>query len=922
VRQVNWLLLVLFVALAGCDKVTPEQHLNRATQYSASGELTSAVIELKNALQKEPLFGAARLELGRLYLVTGDYPAAVKELERALDLGQDPDSVRPYLLQAKMFIGRYNEVLGALDEAGELSPTLMAIKGQALVLAKDSDGARELFRQALAQDNSLAEAYIGLAQLALQDDNTAEATRILTDGVAAVTNNRRLWLAKADSDLRAGHRDAARDAYRAASRVPGGGFAPDIGLVRVAVLGENYKDASEILDELARKAPRDPNVNYFRALVAFQTNDFAGAENALDQVLARVPNHLPAMLLMGAVAYKQGRYPVAESNLSRYVARAPGDVGGRQMLAATRLATGDASGAIEALAPAKGEIQSAEGFALLGNAYLQTGNFSAATEYLGKAAQLQPDQAELHTQLGLSLLGSGDNAKGIAELETAVALTPDVLQTEVTLIQARLRTGDLAGASEAAEVLARKEPNSPIAHNLVGITSLAKGDEGAAVKAFNRALALDAGFAPAAINLARLASKNGDLEQARTRYLSVLKTTPENLTALLGLAQISSDLGANGEAWKYLEQARASHEDALAPRLAMAALALRENRAADADLAVREALALAPEDPTVLLTAAQVTLAEGDASGALPSVGRLEALSRSEDLDTRTLLGLAEVQRLMGRFDPAQTTLERVLGREPQSPEARSDMVRVAVAANEPARARENLDQLAKIDPKRASALEADVQLLEGRTEDAIAGYRAALEKGDNTAAVRLAGALYEQGGAAPSIEFMESWLKVHPDDLAIRKRAAALEGAHGNREGAIRNYQYLLEAEPDNWAVLNNLAVLYGEQKDPRAIALARQAYDLSRKNPEAADTLGWLLVQFDDDGAEALALLQTAAANLAENPTVWYHLATAKERAGSFDEALAAVGKALSQGEFPERGDAEALSVRLKARGQDSPS
>ena len=80
-------LLLACAALIACDTTTPEEHFASARNYYAAGEVRTAVIELKNALQKAPDLAEARRLLGESHARLGDYPSALKEFERALDLG-------------------------------------------------------------------------------------------------------------------------------------------------------------------------------------------------------------------------------------------------------------------------------------------------------------------------------------------------------------------------------------------------------------------------------------------------------------------------------------------------------------------------------------------------------------------------------------------------------------------------------------------------------------------------------------------------------------------------------------------------------------------------------------------------------------------------------------------------------------------
>ena len=76
--------------LAGCDSgPSAEEFLAKAKTAQDKGDISTAVIELKNALQSNPDLGEARWRLGFLYIETGQGAAAQKELEAAARAGID-----------------------------------------------------------------------------------------------------------------------------------------------------------------------------------------------------------------------------------------------------------------------------------------------------------------------------------------------------------------------------------------------------------------------------------------------------------------------------------------------------------------------------------------------------------------------------------------------------------------------------------------------------------------------------------------------------------------------------------------------------------------------------------------------------------------------------------------------------------------
>jgi len=89
---VGGLLAGLLLTNAGCDfLVSPKQRYERAESLVAEGEYRRALVELKNALQKQPDLHEARALLAAVALWLGDPTSALAELDRLPKTeGDDP----------------------------------------------------------------------------------------------------------------------------------------------------------------------------------------------------------------------------------------------------------------------------------------------------------------------------------------------------------------------------------------------------------------------------------------------------------------------------------------------------------------------------------------------------------------------------------------------------------------------------------------------------------------------------------------------------------------------------------------------------------------------------------------------------------------------------------------------------------------
>ena len=79
--------------------------------------------------------------------------------------------------------------------------------------------------------------------------------------------------------------------------------------------------------------------------------------------------------------------------------------------------------------------------------------------------------------------------------------------------------------------------------------------------------------------------------------------------------------------------------------------------------------------------------------------------------------------------------------------------------------------------------------------------------------------------------------------------------------------------------AALNNLAWLYYERKDPRALEIAKKAYELAPNSAPIADTYGWILVE-KGEIAKGIEILSKAVQLAPDNKEIADHLKEAKSR------------------------------------------
>jgi putative PEP-CTERM system TPR-repeat lipoprotein len=731
------------------------------------------------------------------------------------------------------------------------------------------------------------------------------------------------WVAKGNVEYASGKlRDAVASFDRAVALDPGAG---NVRIVRASALLDlgDYQAAADALASLRKASARDPQINYLYAQALYKLGRSVEATKlmaeAAEVVGAAAPDvlgrHPPSLLLAGLILYGNRQYEQAYNLLNAYLQIDREHFEVRKLVAAALIALNKPRDAIELLRPALiREVPDPQLYLISGEAYARTGQHARATEAFEQALALRPDDPKLRAQLGLARVAEGDRKQGMADIEAAVTDSPDALGTSLYLGMLKLADRDPASARDVAARVVEREPANLTALNLLASAQLALGDRATARQSYEKALAVDPKYRPAHINLAHIDLMEGRPDAAEQRLAPLLADDPNNPRLMYEMALVEDARRRPDVALHWLEKAYAADRTSLtvAPRLADAYL--RTGQPSKASSVVIALVQTHGETPLVAELLARAQLATGAVEDARLTLKRLAALT---SYDTSGLIRTADLQLLAGDREGAWWSLDKAVAGDEQSLPARSGLGALSLSLGKADIAREQAEQLTRRFPDHPAghALKGDLAMAERRFGDAVVPYRTAQQKADTAAlAIRLMQAQSAAGRIDAAVTELEAWVVNHPDSLVAKRALAEAHHAAGNLLKAKAVYEELAEKTPNDAAVLNNLAEIYGALGDVRSLALARRAHELAPKNPAILDTFGWALVRLGEP-EKGLAYLRDAMSRLATSGEIRYHLAVALAELGRIEEAIRELTAALEQEDLASRADAERHLARLKA-------
>jgi Flp pilus assembly protein TadD len=320
-------------------------------------------------------------------------------------------------------------------------------------------------------------------------------------------------------------------------------------------------------------------------------------------------------------------------------------------------------------------------------------------------------------------------------LDGALARDPRDLDALTTKGRLLLAEGNSVNALSTLKTAADSNPRSVDARIALAQTYAMRGETKEATAAYNEALSLDAGNAEARLGLAQVQISNGQAADAVPLLLKVVQEHPRSLAARLAFFEglmavgdvpqaqaqlaaaqqidpesvdVQNAAGMLAAAKQDQAGARTAYARALAanPRSyqALAGLLTAEMQSKNFGAAkelIEKQLAKMPNDPNVLLMAAQTYDALGDA------VETERALKKTVEADPQSLQGYAMLGKLyyeQGRLENARVELEKYVATAPMSVPGNTMLGTILDMQGKTAEAKKRYGKALQIDPRAAVA--------------------------------------------------------------------------------------------------------------------------------------------------------------------------------------------------------------------------
>jgi tetratricopeptide (TPR) repeat protein len=482
----------------------------------------------------------------------------------------------------------------------------------------------------------------------------------------------------------------------------------------------------------------------------------------------------------------------------------------------------------------------------LGALYVTRGR-TADAEAIYQRLSMLPDKRYLSAH-AVFMLQSGQADRAIQEFETLWKKAPADRIRRTELVGAYLAENRIPAAERVLKEALRSNPSDTEAVFQNGIIALSRGDQMAALAAFNQ-------------TLSRLP------DSGQVHYL---------------LAKVHHELGATASYQRELDQALRLNPDLLPARIELCARLLAAGSASGA-LQVMDATPSSQRNSLpVIVQRNWALLAAGKTAEMRQQLDLTLIRARTPDLLVQDAI-LKFGQR---EYRAAQRSLEEALGSRPDDLPALMLLVSIYNVQGNANQAFAVVQGYAARSPKAPAPcyLMAEMLLARGRIEEA----RTALEESWGLgrryvpAALTLANLEVQQGRLDAARKVLEDVIATRPSNTEALLMLGALEEKQQRYPEAAKRYRSVVETDSTNVQALNNLAYVLAEKLNhvDEALQFADRAEELSPHSGLVKDTVGWVLYRKGLYAAAVERLKQAVA--LEATPIRQLHLAMSYHRVG----------------------------------------
>ncbi len=854
------LAVCLALSISACSpKMTAEQYVAQAKEFSEKRDHSSAIIALKNAVRLNPKDAIVRNALGVAYLNQGDYLGAEKELEKAQTLGLNDVLLIANLVQTKFKLSKFDNVYQIADQSGSYPDAeqviILTYAGIASIHQGKSEQAKTYIEQAVSLSDDSVYGGIGRAYLSHSDNNYKNGLATVDELLASSPDFAEAVLLKGYLLQASEAFDEAAKTFEQYAKLRPKDIQALFFIAKNYVLAQNFDVAEPHVNLLLKISEFHPLANQLKAEIEYSRENFSKAKEHAVTSFQQNEDFNLSKIIAGMSAYKLGDYEQSYQYLISVKDILPPEHIVRKLIIDLQLKLGyDTEAVTELQSLAELDAVDPSMLTMASNQMLTSGNIEAAQELLQSSIDLNTSNPRELAKQGVTQLRLNQADKGIAILEQALKLDPELAFAEQGLAIGYIGNKQYAKALVIAKKWQQEDDKKVQGYLLESLILDKQKMITEAQEILNKILTLDSNNVAALYKLGAYAHQDKNIDLAFRYYTQVLQQQPQHMRAMINYTRLISstliqDKSFSDKAVSFYQAELAAKPENNHIKIGLAYMyKLNENYESAIKLLQTIASSSKPIEG-IDIALGDTYKAQGNWQEAINSYQKFVDANAKDLRATQKLLTMFE-QR--GQVDKALTQLNKAITYNQDN----DGLLLLKLYYQSILKIEPNQADLVKI---KASKVTANHSLLDKTLANFASNYKnfdasakhyaSAYEKNtSNSNAVGWSKSVALKGDKKKAVNILEG----HIDSLSEDKEAVGVKVVLAeeyinisNTSKAIEMYENILATNPQNVIALNNLSfLLLQEGKDKKSLDYALRAVAIKGNNAAVIDTYAKALV------------------------------------------------------------------------------
>ncbi len=851
---------LLFITACGDKQAQDAEqsaiHLKQAEGYRQQGQYRPAIIEGRNAVQKNPQDPAGHILLANIFLDINYTQQAAEQLKAVPEAHHN--DLNYLLAEASMLIHRnkYESALKTLANPvtqNQLEASLL--KGKALHALGKLNDAMTVY-SSLPPDNK--DVQLGKARLYAEQNNFHSAFQLLLELKQTAPEDPEVSLFEAQLAVKDGNLERTEALLtETLARLPNTDIITPLkanvmrNMASILIQQGRSSEAMVYTKALSEAYPGADlaQAKFKKALEHLQQGDLPQAKANLEEMLQDYPQFEQGAQLLGIISYLQGDYEKAESYFSENLDPETASQLATNVAAQTSLRLNQPDKVMELLGGSIDETDDPQALALYGMAAFAAGKAQEGEQALLKAVKRQPDNYRLRVALADLYSKNLNNQKALEQLQAAYGSESGKQDSQVLarLVRQYYSMGQIGTADTLLEKTQQNDPKNPKVLKLIADTKLFKKDYEGARQMYRKALTSEPDNISVLTAYAAASLQASAWDDAINAFEKVIQLEPAGINGYRGLLQayLTQDKADIGEAKLNALKPQVA---TVQPYLVLAEHYTRLQQFKQAHSEIDQAQKSFSEP---LLQQADALIAYHEAALAM----RQEAYGQAKSVALEGLQQDPSNERLLGLLVEAETRLGNYDN------------------------ARELAQQLEQTNYAVSQIMRAEIALAQKKTATALTYLQNSWNKQPfELTAKKIYGLKVSEQSADEANAFLPEWLEKLPQSPTALSLAADQALEDNDYQAAINYLDRVIALAPNSPVTLNNLAWAYLQTNNKEALSTAQRAYQLAPERADIVDTYGWILVK-NKQVQEGLAILEKALALAPDNKEIEQHVTEAKK-------------------------------------------